>query len=608
MAAHHDNGQQVFPRDVLLYAIGASLLWLFISAGLIALEHYETDLMIRRSARFPQLPDRDREILQGLLDERNARQDAVHAGLWVLVQAGLAAVSVRMGKRVRERRAARAQLQEATSRLDALIHQPALGYIHIDRGGRIAEVNDPWLAMHRYHDRADALGSVYSFDHMGISYPHTLSIHDAVKSGQLPPVGEAMHRWPDGSRTYHTYSLHPVGVNGTSNGVEGFIVDITEQKLAEEERDRSEQRYRALFENHIAGCALHEMIFDEGGAPVDYRFLEINTAFEVMLGLDRSAVVGKSVSEVFPGLEKEWIERYGQVVTSGRPTHFEMWSESLNRWFEVQAFCAAPGQFAVLFMDITERLATSATLTRSLGEKSALLKELHHRVKNNLQVLSSLINLHSSVLGDPAARELLKTYQRRIRSMALVHETMYGNDDLSHIDFGEYLHAAITELRQSFHLGHIECRIDAGIQLLDISTAIPCGMVVSELVTNAMRYAFHQRDHGVLSVTLRRYKDCAEILITDDGVGFVVPERRRMGTTVGLFLVDVLMEQLGGTLEITSGSSGTRCRLLVPSVPDRSIDQGDAAFDDVSHDLCGRCQARLEGDARAVSVHRGRAE
>ena len=299
------------------------------------------------------------------------------------------------------------------------------------------------------------------------------------------------------------------------------------------------------------------------GSPVDYRFLDINRPSDDAR-IEPFRGCRKDLSDVVP----VW-GGSGSIDTPGPTTalrrDFEIWHEPQNKWFDVHAFSPEPGQVVALVLDITAQRAASTILLRSLEEKSALLKELHHRVKNNLQILSSLINLHSSVLQNPTERDLLKNYQRRIRSIALVHETMYQAADLSHVDFGEYLHTVVSELQWSLHIPSVEYRVVAGFHPADLSSAIPCGMIVTELVTNALTHAFKGRERGVLSVHAPRKQGCTEILITDDGVGFVVPEHRRMGTTVGLFLVDVLMEQLGGTFEITSGSGGTRCRVLAPS-------------------------------------------
>jgi diguanylate cyclase (GGDEF)-like protein/PAS domain S-box-containing protein len=155
---------------------------------------------------------------------------------------------------------------------------------------------------------------------------------------------------------------------GLESGADGYIVRPVEKRelLARVESmlrikqiqtalEESESRYRLLFQEMISGCALHEMIPDRTGTPCDYRFLEINPAFERMTGLTREQVIGKRVLEILPETEALWIERYGRVVLTGEPAHFEGYSRSFDKHFEVLAYQIRERQFAVTFTDITER-------------------------------------------------------------------------------------------------------------------------------------------------------------------------------------------------------------------------------------------------------------
>ncbi len=141
--------------------------------------------------------------------------------------------------------------------------------------------------------------------------------------------------------------------------------DVTARKRAETALQDSEERYRRLFESMNEGFALHELLYDETGKPCDYRFLDINPAFERLTGLKRQEVVGKTVVEVMPGTEPYWIKRYGEVALTGTPAHFESHSSALGRDFEVFAYRPAPGQFAAIFMDVTERKKADVALRKS---------------------------------------------------------------------------------------------------------------------------------------------------------------------------------------------------------------------------------------------------
>lgn len=148
----------------------------------------------------------------------------------------------------------------------------------------------------------------------------------------------------------------------------GYVVanrDIGERKRAELALQESEGRYRSLFTNMSEGFALHEVITDAEGRPCDYRFLEVNPAFERLTGLRRAELTGRRVLEVLPGTERHWIDRYGQVALTGLPAHIEAFSGALDRWYEAFAYCPSPGQFAVVFSDVTERKRVEEALHRS---------------------------------------------------------------------------------------------------------------------------------------------------------------------------------------------------------------------------------------------------
>ena len=150
--------------------------------------------------------------------------------------------------------------------------------------------------------------------------------------------------------------------------------DVTDRKRAEAALQESEERYRGLFESMNEGFALHELLYDESGEPCDYRFLDVNPAFERLTGLKRQDVVGKTVIEVLPGTEPDWIKRYGEVALTGTPAHFESRSSVLGRDYEVFAYRPAPGQFAVIFLDITDRMKAEEELRRAKNYSETLIR------------------------------------------------------------------------------------------------------------------------------------------------------------------------------------------------------------------------------------------
>ena len=176
-----------------------------------------------------------------------------------------------------------------------------------------------------------------------------------------------------GQRLFLDIFLEPIrDKDGQIAGVGIATLDLTGIKLAEEALRKSEERYRSMFEGMTEGFGVHEIIFDENGTPCDYRFLDINPAFERLTGLKRELVVGKTYREVLPGEGDSWVNIYGKVVLTGEPVQFENYSASLNKHYEVLAYRSAPAQFAVIFMDITERKQMEDELRINLTKYSVL--------------------------------------------------------------------------------------------------------------------------------------------------------------------------------------------------------------------------------------------
>ena len=215
------------------------------------------------------------------------------------------------------------------------------------------------------------------------------------------------------------------------------------------------------------------------------------------------------------------------------------------------------------------RKRSEEKILASLKEKEVLLKEIHHRVKNNMQVISSLLNLQSRRVKDPAVGEMLRESQRRIRSMALIHERLYQSSDLSRIEFSDYIRNLATHLFHSYQIdtSRIQLKIEADKIFLNINTAIPCGLIVNELISNALKHAFPNGRKGRLEIELHRVdKDGCILRVADDGVGFPEGLDLRRTETLGMQIVSTLVDQVEGRLEI-SRHNGTEFRLEFNELP-----------------------------------------
>jgi two-component sensor histidine kinase len=217
--------------------------------------------------------------------------------------------------------------------------------------------------------------------------------------------------------------------------------------------------------------------------------------------------------------------------------------------------------------EIAERIQGEGRILEALGEKEVLLKEVHHRVKNNLQVISSLLNLQAAQITDTATIDALRESQNRIRSMALIHEKLYQSSDLTQVDFAGYLGSLVNSLAQTYRkkTARIAVKVEAEKIDLNIDTAIPCGLIVNELVSNSLKYAYPDDTPGVIEVRCGRSGDDRYFLnVRDQGVGLPAGLDIDESPSLGLKLVASLVRQIEGELTIC-GDNGTCFDITWPS-------------------------------------------
>lgn len=214
--------------------------------------------------------------------------------------------------------------------------------------------------------------------------------------------------------------------------------------------------------------------------------------------------------------------------------------------------------------NITKRKQTEEQIRKSLREKEVLLREIHHRVKNNMQVISSLLNLQSRYIKDKQMLEMLKDNQNRIKAMSLIHEKLYQSRDLTSIDFKKYIKTLTGDLFRSYRVrsGRINLKIDVEDVLLGVEPAIPCGLIINELITNALKHAFPEGREGEIKVMIRSIgKDKTELAVSDDGIGMPKDLDLTSPTTLGLQLITMLAEdQLHGKIKLDR-SQGTKIQI-----------------------------------------------
>jgi two-component sensor histidine kinase len=302
-----------------------------------------------------------------------------------------------------------------------------------------------------------------------------------------------------------------------------------------------------------------------------------------------------------PGItpdEREHMQRYGvqtilsiPLQTKGQFVGYaELWESRQRREFSPQeiALCQDIAQQAAIALEharlyeqaqqeIAERRRAEAQITASLQEKEMLLREIHHRVKNNLQVISSLLFLQSQQIQEPEALRMFQDSQHRVRSMALVHERLYRTQDLARVDFAQYIRDLTGYLLRSYGVAPdlVSTRIQVHDVSLGIDVAVPCGLIVSELISNALTHAFPDGRAGEILIEVRTGAggQCT-LVVGDDGVGLPPGLDLENTGTLGLRLVGRLARQLGATVEL-DGKRGTRFEMTFMAQEYGEVDDGE---------------------------------
>ncbi len=304
----------------------------------------------------------------------------------------------------------------------------------------------------------------------------------------------------------------------------------------------------------------------------DCRYRFMNARQLSRLGLSFNEVAGKPYgdfhseedSSVFAKIVKK-------VCDTGEPFQIEYRSQRDHKYFlrsftPVKGSRGKPCVVTVVSKDISE-LKRSEEKSRALvQERDSLLREIHHRVKNNMQVISSVLNLQTAELDNPEIVAVLKESQRRIHTMALVHEQLYHSTSLEEINFGEYIRSLALQLCQVLRTDSRNIQFQFYLEplSLNISSAIPCGMIISELISNCLKHAFPGGRAGTITVEFHRKKGSEvklELIVRDDGVGFPPGIDIGMTGTLGIEVVRILTEQLNGSVELERGQ-GTTFRVI----------------------------------------------
>ena len=311
----------------------------------------------------------------------------------------------------------------------------------------------------------------------------------------------------------------------------------------------SETRFRNVFEYSNDAILLLDLDRNE--------ILDVNTRGCRVFGYTHHELQGLPISAIFPSDMARlqafalsvvedgygWIDEVGCQTRTGEAFPAEVSASEVP--LSAERTC-----ILVLLRDVTARNAANAQIRASLLEKDVLLREIHHRVKNNLQVVTSLFDLQASRSQNAGVQAMLRECRNRVRSMSVIHESLYRAHDLSRVDFRRYVTQLAEELLRSFGATtRVALQIDMDDDVLDVDQAIPCGLIVNELLSNALKYAYPDEVRGRLIVQVTMAEKLT-LRVADDGVGLPPELDIAESPSLGLRLVHSLVGQLRGHIEV----------------------------------------------------------
>lgn len=373
----------------------------------------------------------------------------------------------------------------------------------------------------------------------------------------------------DGSTFSANLESIRIEVSGGEFEAHTIVTDITTRKRLELEKVKwqSEERYRIVIEEIDNGYYEVNLAGDFTFAN-DSMIRQLQYSWEELLEMNyRTCILREEVDEVNEIFNR--VYRTGEIIKWYPITYIR--KDGTPIFTEESISCRRDSEgrvigFRGIFRDVSLRKQAEDQLQASLRDKDVLLQEIHHRVKNNLQVIQSLLNLQARTIKDPLALEAFKESRDRIRSMSLVHEKLYLSPDLSHIDMANYLQSLSTDLFHSSRVdkNKVDIKVEAEEVQVSIDKAIPLGLILNELISNSLKHAFPGGRSGQIRVGLAPV-DKGRILLTawDNGIGFPKDMDLRKTQSMGFRVVMALVRQLNGTIGFHQ-EVGTEVRITLP--------------------------------------------
>lgn len=467
-------------------------------------------------------------------------ETGVNTGMWAIV------------RDITERKRTADALRNAEARYRQLFERSPNGIVLIDfETGKALEANA--VAARQLGYTQEEFAGLTISDYEVIEKPEETALRLEKIKREGGDDFDTLHRTKSGEiRNVHV-SVKTLMLGGRTVAYTIFQ-DITD-------RMQAEQRYQHILKTAIDGFWLT----DARGL-----LLDVNDAYCRMSGYSREEMLRMHISDIEVGEKPEETRAHiEKVISQGydrfTTTHRRKDGTLMDMEVSAQYLKEQGGMFIAFLQDVTERKRAADAISASLLEKETLLREIHHRVKNNLQIISSLLYFQAKKVADPAGLAALREGQDRLKSMILVHEKLYRSSDLARVDFGDYVCALTDQMLRSYGAvrGRISVSIEAGDIHLPIEIALPCGMIINELLTNVFKYAFPGERSGTALVRVLSEDHRILLTIRDSGVGLPPAVDADNPATFGLQLVRNLANQLRGEVSFER-SGGTAVTISIP--------------------------------------------
>jgi PAS domain S-box-containing protein len=529
------------------------------------LDEEDRDLVTKR-----YIQRRSGELLPARYEFNIVRKDGtvrrVEISSSVVAQSGRETQTIAQLLDITERKNAEEKLIESEKRYRNILESIEEGYFEVDLAGKFTFFNDS-LCRIAGLPREELLG----LSNLEYTAPETAKtmyeeFNTIYKTGKPAELVDYEIVRMDGSKLVLELSATlRTNDEGKPIGFRGVARDVTERKAAEEEIRKSEEKYRTIIEN------IREGYFEIDPAG---NITFFNDSACRILGYSSDELMGMNNREyTTPETAEKTYKVFNKIYRTENPCEIEDYEiirkDGSVRILEVSAALMRdakllPVGFRGVLRDVTDRKRAEEQIRQSLKEKEIMLQEIHHRVKNNMQVVSSMLSLQARHITDERARELFEDSRSRIRSMSLVHEKLYLSHDISRIDCADYIRSLTNYLSQIYWVDHniIRFTLDVDKVFFGIETATPFGLLANELVSNSLKHAFPGGRKGDIRIDLHSSANDGKyvFVVSDNGIGMPANLDFRKTETLGLQLVDTLITQLDATVEIDR-SGGTTFRI-----------------------------------------------